>query len=197
MIAAAWSAHFFQKRLRRTRYSTPFVVSLLVAVLAVLGTGCATESGGPESGGGPPGGAGTGRRMARRDRQQPEELWKQYDLHGDGKITREEFMAVRAVCFARYDVNGDGMLTRAEVMRFFPPQLADRIDAAFSRLDLKGDGLISREEFDRESDRLFRQLDTNGYGVIAGNELSNMTLAVLGVMCSDTAGRRPSSTERR
>ncbi len=106
-------------------------------------------------------------------------------------------MAVRAVCFARYDVNGDGMLTRAEVMRFFPPQLADRIDAAFSRLDLKGDGLISREEFDRESDRLFRQLDTNGYGVIAGNELSNMTLVVLGVMCSDTAGRRPSSTERR
>jgi Ca2+-binding EF-hand superfamily protein len=134
--------------------------------------------------------------MARRDRQQPQEMWKQYDLNGDGKITREEFMAVRAVCFARYDANGDGMLTRAEVKKVSPPQLADRIDAAFSRLDLNGDGLISREEFDRESDRLFRQLDTNGDGVIAGNELSNMTSVLLGDMCSLTSDRRPGSPVR-
>ena len=179
------------------RHSTPFAVSLLVTVLAVVGAGCATESGGPESGGGPPGGAGGGRRMARRDRQQPQDLWKQYDLNGDGKITREEFMAVRAVCFARYDINDNGMLTRGEVKSFFRPQLADRIDAAFSRLDLDGDGLISREEFDRENDRLFRQLDTNGDGVIAGNELSNVIPAVLGDMCSDTYGRQPGSAERR
>ena len=134
--------------------------------------------------------------MARRDRQQPQELWKQYDLNGDGKITREEFMAARAVCFARHDTSGDGMLTRAEVKNSFPPQMADRIDAEFPRLDLDGDGLISREEFDRESDRLFRQLDTNGDGVIAGTELSTMTPAVLGDMGSETYGRRPGSPVR-
>ena len=134
--------------------------------------------------------------MARRDRQQPQELWKQYDLNGDGKITREEFMAARAVCFARYDTSGDGMLTRAEVKNSFPPPMADRIDAELPRLDLDGDGLISREEFDRESDRLFRQLDTNGDGVIAGTELSTMTPAVLGDMCSETHGRRPGSPVR-
>ena len=174
----------------------PFAVSLLVALLAGLGAGCATDSGGRESEGGPVGRAGAGRRMARRDRQQPQVLWKQYDLNGDGKITREEFMAARAVCFARYDTNGTGLLTRAGVKQFFPPPLADRIDAAFLRLDLDGDGLISREEFARESDRLFRQVDTNGDGVLAGTELNNVTPAVLGDLCSDTGGRPPGAPGR-
>jgi len=57
----------------------------------------------------------------------------------------------------------------------------------------RGQPILSR----RESDRLFRQVDTNGDGVIAGNELSNVTLAVLGDMCSDMYGRRPGSAERR
>ena len=179
--------------MRRLRHYTPFAVSLLVAVLAVLGAGCATDSGGRDSSGGPLGRAGAGGRMARRDQQQPQELWKQYDLNGDGKITREEFMAVRAVCFARYDANGDGMLTREEAMRFSPPSLAERVNAEFARLDLDEDGLISREEFDRESDRLFRQLDTNGDGVIAGIELGNMTPAVLGAMCAERDGPSPDS----
>jgi len=181
------------------RYYTPFAVSLLVALLAVLGTGCATDSGGRdrgETGRGPLSRGGAGSRMARRDQQQPQEHWKQYDLNGDAKITRGEFMAVRAVCFARYDANGDGMLTRAEVRKFLPPQQADRIEAAFSRLDLDGDGLISREEFDRESDRLFRQLDTNADGVIAGNEVGNLMPAVLGDMCSERYDRLPGSSVR-
>ena len=130
--------------------------------------------------------------MARQDRGQPQELWKQYDLHGDGKITREEFMAVRAVCFARYDTHATGMLTRAEVKRFFPPPQADRIDATFSRLDLDGDGLISREEFDRESARLFQQADTNRIGVIAGPNLSALDAALRDDLCQPAGppGRR-------
>ena len=105
-------------------------------------------------------------------------------------------MAARSVCFARDDTNGDGMLTRAEVKTLFSPPLADRIDAEFLRLDFDGDGLISREEFDRESDRLFRQMDTNGDGVLAGTELSNLTSAALGDLCSETGGRPPGSHGR-
>jgi Ca2+-binding EF-hand superfamily protein len=65
------------------------------------------------------------------------------------------------------------------------------MDSAFARLDRDHDGLISREEFDRESDRLFRQLDANGDLVIAGSELSNMTPAVLGDMCAESQDRQP------
>ncbi len=172
------------------RHSTPLILGLLAAAVAILGTGCATDSGGREGGTGPPRRGSGGQRMARRSQGAPQELWKQYDLNGDGKITREEFMAVRAVCFARYDASGTGMLTRADVKRFSSPQTADRIDAEFSRLDLDGDSLLSREEFDRESDRLFRQLDTNGDGVLAGSELSNMIPAVLGALCSGSTDQR-------
>ena len=185
--------------MRRMRSYLPFTMSLLLAGMAVLAVACATDSGGGagrESGPGPMGRAGAGRRMAQRDRQQLQEPWKQYDLNGDGKISRGEFMAVRAACFARYDAIGVGVVTRAEAQKVFPPQQAERIDAEFSRLDLDGDGLISREEFDRESDRLFRQLDTNGDGVIAGNELSNITPAVLGDLCLETVGRPPGSPGR-
>jgi len=92
-------------------------------------------------------------------------------------------MAVRATCFIRHDANSDGMLTRAEVKKFFRPQLADRVDAAFSRLDLDRDELISREEYDRESDRLFRESDPNGDGVIAGMELGSLDSRLLGDIC--------------
>jgi hypothetical protein len=105
-------------------------------------------------------------------------------------------MAVRAVCFARYDASGTGMLTRADVKKFASPQIADRMDAESSRQDLDGDGLISREKFDRESDRLFRQLHTNGDGVL-GIELSNMIPAVLGTICAGPPDRRSGMPGRR
>ncbi len=172
------------------RRPTMLILGLFAAVLAVVGAGCATDFGGRESGSDLPGRGRASQRMARQEGGQPQELWKQYDLNGDGKISREEFMAVRAVCFARYDASSTGMLTRADIERFSSPQIVDRIDAEFSRLDLDGDGVISREEFDRESDRLFRQLDTNGDGVLAGTELSNMIPAVLGALCRGPTDRQ-------
>jgi Ca2+-binding EF-hand superfamily protein len=176
------------------RPCTAVAARLILVALTVLGTGCATDSGGEDrddAGRDPRGRAGAGRQMARHDKQQPQTVWKQYDLNGDGKITRGEFMAVRATCFAKCDGNGDGLLTRAEVKTFFPRQLVDRMDSAFARLDRDHDGLISREEFDRESDRLFRQQDANGDLVIAGSELSNMIPAVLGDMCAESQDRQP------
>jgi Ca2+-binding EF-hand superfamily protein len=193
----SWVTQPSLERKRRMRRSTVLILGLLAAAVAILGTGCATDSGGREGGGTPPGRGRAGQRMARHEGGQPQELWKQYDLNGDGKITREEFMAVRAVCFARHDASGTGMLTRADVKRFSSPQTADRIDAEFSRLDLDGDGLVSREEFDRDSDRVFRQLDTNSDGVIAGTELSNMIPSVLGVLCSGPTDQRSGTPRGR
>ena len=174
------------------RFPAPLAAMLLFSATIILSAGCATDSDDSdkgESGRGPRGRGRMSRPTASQNGPQSPELWKQYDLNGDGKITPAEFAAVRATCFLRYDANGDRMLTREEVKRVSPPQLADRLDETFSRLDLDGDGLISREEFDRESDRLFRQWDTNGDGVLAGSELSNLIAASSGGMCVDRAGR--------
>ena len=160
--------------------------ALGVLLVLLVAAGCATESD-----------TGTGRESSPRrgmhgaahgGRQAPEALWKAYDLNGDGKVTRAEFMAVRGVCFARYDAKGDGLLILPAIQRRFPPSQAIQVDAQFRRIDLDGDGLITRAEWDQENERLFRQLDTNHDGVLAGNELSNLTPSVLGILCADGTG---------
>ncbi len=161
-------------------------VGLGVLLALTLGAGCATESGSGDEGQprarrgmhGPPMGA----------RSTPTAMWGRYDLNGEGKVSRAEFMAVRGVCFARYDATGDGLLTRAAIQRRFPANQAARIDAEFRRIDLDGNDLVSREEWDREGDRLFRQVDANHDGVLAGNELPNLGPGTLGIFCSDGFG---------
>jgi hypothetical protein len=161
------------------------VSSLLGAAVAVLVAGCASEPAGPQGGEGHPGRSGAGRRSARSEGRAAPEAWKQYDLNADGKVTRGEFMAVRATCFARADANGDGLLTRTEILKVLPPQRAERIEAIFAQMHLDKDGAISREEFDQESDRLFRQLDTNADTVLAGTEVGSLIPAVLGDLCAE------------
>ena len=152
-------------------------LALALAVMGALGTGCASDGGGmdPGAGGGPMGRGGGRRPPADRLAQRPMDApFTQYDANRDGKVTREEFMAVRALLFLRYDANGDGAVTLPELRSRLPAQLADRVGAAFARLDADRDGGISRAEWDLEGDRLFRSLDTNADTVLAGNELSGL-----------------------
>jgi Ca2+-binding EF-hand superfamily protein len=99
----------------------------------------------------------------------------QHDVNGDGKVTHEEFMAVRALLFLRYDADGNGIVSLSELRKRLPAQAADRVEATFTRLDSDRDGGISRSEWDLESDRHFRSLDTNADTVLAGHELSGPT----------------------
>lgn len=139
------------------------------AALALVVAACAAvPDGGPEDGG--PSHRGPGARGPGQPARG--ESWKGYDPNGDGKVTRAEFAAVRALCFARHDLNDDGALARTELQRRLPPRLLDRLDSWLARLDRDGDGQIRRDEFDQESDHRFRALDTNGDAVIAGTELN-------------------------
>jgi len=156
---------------------------------------CATGPGGPDERTGPP---GRGRGVPGMGQPYPsgaEAGWKAYDLNGDGKVTRAEFSAVRNLCFVRYDANGDGVLSGTEVRRLLLTGLTERHNAVFSRMDRDGDGQISREEYDQENDRLFRFVDTNGDGVIAGMEVSNLTSVLLGHICQPSGS--PESDEGR
>jgi hypothetical protein len=78
-LAARLSRHLLdaadeQERMRRMRHYTPFTVSLLVAELAVLSTGCATDSRGGrgESGRDPLGRAGAGTHGMRTGEEGPD-----------------------------------------------------------------------------------------------------------------------------
>jgi Ca2+-binding EF-hand superfamily protein len=92
-------------------------------------------------------------------------------------------MAGRNSCFVRSDANDDGTLMRSEVRRLFQARPAEQLEASLSRLDRDRDGQISREEFDRESAAVFQFLDTNGDAVIAGMELSALTITLAGDLC--------------
>jgi len=122
-----------------------------------------------------------------------DEPWKQYDVSGDGKVTRAEFRAVRELCFVRYDRNGDGVLTQAEMRRHLADRAVEELGAAVARMDRDRDGEISREEFEWESRRSFEFLDTNGDGVIAGMELSAFGAASHSDLCQ--ASGRPQSND--
>jgi Ca2+-binding EF-hand superfamily protein len=111
-------------------------------------------------------------RPAQRAMESP---FTQYDVNGDGKVTHEEFMAVRALLYLRYDADGDGIVSLSELRRRLPAQAADRVEATIARLDSDRDGGISRSEWDLESGRLFRSLDRNADTVLAGHELSGLT----------------------
>ena len=167
-------------------HARPLLLLTLIALLTIV-PACARDTGSQERGPASPDQAGGARGAARPP---------QYDLNGDGKVTRQEFMAVRGLCFARYDGNGDGRLTRPEVQHLVPARLAERVETAFSRMDLDRDGEISRQEFDQESDRLFRMLDTNGDGVIAGMELAGATQVLAGDLCQ-LSGSSASGGETR
>lgn len=49
-----------------------------------------------------------------------EELFRTTDLNGDGKIDREEYIAVFMYDFYRSDTNHDGMLSQDELISRFP-----------------------------------------------------------------------------
>ena len=139
-------------------------LALALAVMGALDDRVRERRGGmdPGAGGGPMGRGGGRQPPADRLAQRPMDAsFTQYDANRDGKVTREEFMAVRTLLFLRYDANGDGVVTPSELRTRLPAQLADRVGAAFARLDADRDGGISRAEWDLEGDRLFRSLDTN------------------------------------
>lgn len=126
-----------------------------------------------------PGGGSPGRGFA--------EFLKRADTDGDGKVSKDEFMALerlkklsdqqKSQMFARLDKNGDGFVT-ADEMRV--PNRPPRGPGGVPRIDefdKNGDGVVSFEEFlesrfvqrlpEERRRALFDRLDTNGDGKLS------------------------------
>jgi len=104
------------------------------------------------------------------------------DTDGDGRISKDEYIAYRDQEFARFDRNGDGLLgpvdfPRASSYRRALGTLDERINAA----DKNGDGMLSREELHDAPTIAFDKADTSKNGYLSSTEIENMRSTIFGI----------------
>ena len=111
-----------------------------------------------------------------------------YDADRDGKVTRAEYDAIREQRFRTADTNGDGVLSETEYVAEFEARLqrqyaaegrqrdkayADNIKQAHERFRIVNrarDGRFTRAEDQGIADKTFKDLDTNGDGVVSRDD---------------------------
>lgn len=95
------------------------------------------------------------------------------DANGDGSITWQEMLDMRAGIFERLDRNGDGYADSKDSPGLGPAK--KRYDEALGKVqnaDANGDGRISKSEMLNAPAPLFENGDTNGDKVLSAAELS-------------------------
>ena len=98
---------------------------------------------------------------------------KEADANGDGSVTWQEMMDMRASLFARLDRNGNGVIESSDSPAFGPGK--SRFDQAFNSLreaDANRDGRITRSEMLNAPAPLFENGDTDGNRVLSPSELA-------------------------
>lgn len=108
-----------------------------------------------------------------------------YDANGDGQVTRAEFDAIRLQRFNAADTNGDGWLSEAEYVAEFEGRLKrqyfdsgrqpdkayengiKQAHVRFGIVNRARDGKFTRAEDQAIADKTFKNLDTNGDGVVS------------------------------
>ena len=105
-----------------------------------------------------------------------------WDLDGDGKVTRDEAREQRGNIFYMFDADENGALDAEEYDLFDETRTADMENAGMKRgqgnpnspaallareyNDADGDGMVSKAEFLGTTDAWFDRMDRNGDGVV-------------------------------
>jgi Ca2+-binding EF-hand superfamily protein len=115
----------------------------------------------------PPDPATLGRRRAFYDQQ-----FSAIDTNDDGKVSRTEFQTSAALSFREADLDGDGRVTREEAL--LVERIAEnerqkvRAEHCRTNVDCNGDGVIDLEEFvNFETARMMERLDPDKDGKIS------------------------------
>lgn len=137
------------------------------------------------------------------------------DQNGDGKVTKDEWLAPLERIFDRADANGDGALDKEEMdriaERFQPRDVGDgrgrpgfggfggrgaNFAARLMQLDANGDGKVTKDEVPEGMQRMFERLDANGDGAIDKAEAEQAAQA-FGARRGGRSGPRDGRPRRR
>lgn len=112
-----------------------------------------------------------GKHHGRRGRGPMKMLFTTFDQNADGKVTREEFEAVRADLFASADTNGSGSFDLDGFSNIWATLNEDRVVRMFQSLDTDGDLGVTAEEQQTKTANLVSRMDRNNDGVITKADL--------------------------
>jgi hypothetical protein len=97
----------------------------------------------------------------------------EFDLDGDGRVNRTEFVKGRDARFERLDVNGDRMISLADFPEATRSQsLKDLVGRLFAAADMDRDGEVTRSEVGLSGTPLFNEADADHNDVVEGEELT-------------------------
>lgn len=105
-------------------------------------------------------------------------MFARLDADEDGRVSEEEFAAMRRQQFERFDADGDGTVTRAEVDAAIAERL-ERMQARMQermqhRLGVEEDAELTFEAFSARAEDMFQRFDTDGNGFVSREEIRQM-----------------------
>jgi hypothetical protein len=99
----------------------------------------------------------------------------EFDLDGDGRVNRTEFIKGRDARFERLDVNGDRMISLADFPEATRTQsLKDLMGRMFTMADMDRNGEVTRNEIGLSGTPLFNEADADHNDVVEGQELTSL-----------------------
>jgi len=88
------------------------------------------------------------------------------DIDGDGLVTKEEFLELRAAMFPALDTDASGSVSQSELEAVLNDRIQRFSSKAFRKIDADGDGAVSQKEWAGGPARGFDLADKNKDGVL-------------------------------